>query len=145
MIKKFNNIFIIDDDVASQFVCERVFELLDVANKLLFFENGKDALNYFDKTLKNIDVNKPNLILLDLDMPVMDGFEFIKSIKKHKVYNYNITIAILATTSSHSTKVQSVKTLGVKYYISKPMNLEKMKEFCCHIESSESENFLFID
>lgn len=144
MSLQFDNVFVIDDDTASQFVCEKVINFLNLTKNLKFYDNGEEALKFFSEYLKK-ENDLPDLILLDLDMPVMDGFQFIKAIKKHKIYSMNLHIAILATTSSYSSKVQTIKQMGIQYYIAKPLNIDKMKEFCEQLQQADPQNFLFIN
>lgn len=139
---KFNHVFIIDDDIASRFVCEKVIKFLGVTDQLIFFENAEDALLYFSKYSN--DIEGIDLIFLDLDMPVMDGFEFIEAIQKQRIYTSKLVIAVLATTSSLTSKVQAIRQQGIPYYISKPLNVEKMKEFCRILQQPDPEKFYFI-
>lgn len=142
-MKKFNSIVIIDDDEASQFVCEKIIHFLDITEKIFCFNNGEAALGFFQKHCIQDKQACPELIFLDLDMPVMDGFEFIKVFNKLKIEKDNVKIAILATTSPYSNKVASSRNLGLKYYISKPLDVNKMRDFCEQLSSSNTQQFSF--
>jgi two-component system chemotaxis response regulator CheY len=80
--------------------------------------NGEDGL----KRLRSIDY--ADLIITDLNMPVMDGITFLKEVRKDKVYKF-IPVIIL-TTESQETKKQEAKNAGATGWIIKPFSKEKL-------------------
>jgi CheY-like chemotaxis protein len=110
-VKKTKHILIIDDDDISNFVTRKTLECYDLVDKTTVFDNPMDALDY----LKNSE-SKPDIILLDIKMPVMNGFEFIEEFNK---LNCNSVIYILSS-SVYSKDKDKAKVKGIKY-MSKPL------------------------
>jgi CheY-like chemotaxis protein len=112
-----NKIFLIDDDEDDQLFFIEALELIDPLIQCDTAGNGKIAL---DK-LKSGD-SLPDLIFLDLNMPVMNGLEFLNHQKKDKKIN-KIPIGIF-TTSNILDDMELTKKLGVKFFITKPTDFK---------------------
>src|SRR5688572_26175275 len=74
-MKKSGPIIVIEDDLEDQQILEEIFKNLKFPNKVIFFADGSDALKYLDTTNE-----QPFLILSDINMPKMDGFEVRRKI-----------------------------------------------------------------
>jgi len=72
---------IIDDDDVHQFTVSRTLQLKNIAKKILTFSDGQQALEFFTSNLSNQDV-LPDIIFLDINMPIMDGWQFLHEYKK---------------------------------------------------------------
>jgi CheY-like chemotaxis protein len=110
-VKKINHVLIIDDDEISNFVTRKTLECYELVNKTTEFDNPIEALNFL-KTTKN----QPDIILLDIKMPVMSGFQFIEEFNK---LNSNSKIIILSS-SVYSKDKDKAKDKGIKY-MAKPL------------------------
>lgn len=116
---------LIDDDSITNFLNEELIKELGVSEKVKVFEDGRGALNYINENC--IKSNKcPELILLDINMPVMDGFEFLKVFNSLEFENKEDVKIIMLTTSSNSKDFEQAKKLSVKDYITKPLTPEKL-------------------
>ncbi|WP_282144529.1 response regulator [Cellulophaga baltica] len=82
--------------------------------------NGELALEYLAK-------EQPNLIFLDVNMPVMDGFEFLDSTEVQNEYS-DIPIVLLTSSSRPKDKEMASRYSNVIEYLEKPLNYEKMKK-----------------
>ncbi len=116
-------ICIIDDDPIYQFLINKIIGTTDAGHELIFFKNGKEALDYFTLDLKN---NLPEIILLDLEMPVMDGWDFLKEIDQLKTDN--TSIYIVSSSISHEDKEKARTFSKIKGHYSKPINSNRIKE-----------------
>ncbi len=143
-MNKFNKILVIDDDVTANFLTEKIIKFLDVSDNIEFFLNGKPAL---DQILRDCLREKApqRLILLDMEMPVMDGVQFLKAFSKLKIDKANIHIALLTTTSPNSAKIKTIKAMGLKYFIDKPLEITKLKILCEKIWEENPQKFLYLD
>jgi len=98
-----------------------MFNELKAADKLRTFKNGLEVLEY----LKNCG-NIPDILFLDLDMPIMGGLEALREIRKNDCYR-DLSIAIYSTLSAEKDK-EATFMAGANVYIEKPHDISKLKE-----------------
>jgi len=102
-MKKLNSILLIDDDTATNFISKKLIKKAEITEHIETFSNGKQALDYLTKSGKyeKIDAEypKPQLILLDINMPVMDGWEFAEAFSRLNTYQKGQIKIILLTSS----------------------------------------------
>ena len=97
-------IMIIEDDLDDQELLQETFRSLDYPNPVIFFSNGKDALNYLHQTSA-----PPALIISDINMPRMNGFEVKKRIDRSpELGKLDIPFVFLTTQSSKNAEACSV-------------------------------------
>src|SRR5688572_25251165 len=101
---------------------------MKIADEVTVVNNGEEGVKcLYDHCFKTS--LSPELILLDINMPVMDGFEFINAFNAIDFKNKDqVKIAIL-TTSSHSIDKERIAKLGVKCFVNKPLTEDKVNNF----------------
>ena len=78
------NICIVDDDNIYQFAMGRILKSMeDVPKQIITFSDGEEAIEYFEKQI-NTQSSLPDVLLLDINMPIMDGFQFLEAYNKLK-------------------------------------------------------------
>ena len=83
MKTKLNCILLVDDDEPTNFLNQMVIEELDIAEQIRVAQNGQEALTYLKKTgIGDENFPLPDLILLDINMPAMNGWEFLERYRK---------------------------------------------------------------
>ena len=115
-------ILLVEDDSLSAIIAMRAFNDLKVPNPVVHSRNGKEALEY----LRDNSNRKPDIILLDLNMPEVDGFEFLKMIKGDSVLR-SIPVVIL-TTSDDELDIAEGFDLNAAGYMIKPVDYEHFLE-----------------
>ena len=115
-------ILIIDDDLVDAMTIKRAFKDIDVSNRIDLVGNGEEALKF----LRSEDNEKPALIFLDLNMPKMNGIEFLRILRQDDQLNM-IPVIILTTSKDEHDKVDSYK-LGIAGYIVKPVDYMQFVE-----------------
>ena len=110
---------LVEDDNVDAMTVKRALKDLKVTNPLVHQINGEEAINY----LRVDDSNKPCVILLDLNMPKMNGIEFLKLAKSDTALR-QIPVIVLTTSKDDRDKVESFK-LSVAGYIVKPTDYKK--------------------
>ena len=116
-------IAIVDDDADDREIVKDAFLAVTEDREYGLFENGEELLQHLQSGGSN---ELPELVLLDLNMPGMDGRETLKAIKSHPVYK---TIPVLIFTTSSSPKDKSnAYALGANCFISKPDTFQKLTE-----------------
>jgi CheY-like chemotaxis protein len=121
-------VLLIDDDDVFRYIVKRVIELKTPHVELIPTNSCRAALQVLDE-LQNGKVSvTPDIILLDLDMPVMNGFEFLDIYEsKLKQMNPNIKIYIVSTTLSNDEKQKAISYESVAAFLPKPIAPETME------------------
>lgn len=117
---------IIDDDPIFVFGAKRIMQFADFCTAFMIFHNGEEALN----NLKSIIVageKLPDMILLDLNMPIMDGWQFLDEFTKIKTEK-KITIYIITSSIDPADVTRSKAYQNVNNYIVKPITMETLKQ-----------------
>ncbi len=115
-------VLLVEDDTIDAMTVQRAFRDLKVVNPLQHAVNGEQALAY----LQNPQNDKPCVILLDLNMPKMNGTEFL-GVAKNDPAIKKIPVIVLTTSSEERDIVQSFR-LSVAGYIVKPVDYKKFVE-----------------
>ncbi len=115
-------ILLVEDDQVDVMTVKRALKEIRVINRLDIVNDGEEALTF----LKNTENEKPGIILLDLNMPKMNGIEFLKIAKKDKGLK-KIPVVVLTTSKGDQDKVDSFN-LGVAGYMIKPVDYRKFVE-----------------
>jgi len=113
---------LVEDDNVDAMSVQRALNELEVRNELVRKVDGKKALEY----LATASNEKPCIILLDLNMPKMNGFEFLKILKANDLLK-KIPVVVLTTSGDKVDIVESFK-LGVAGYVVKPINYKEFVE-----------------
>ena len=121
-MKSNNPILLLEDDDVDVMTTKRALKELKITNPLQVAGNGEEALVY----LQNPQNTKPCLILLDLNMPRMDGITFLKIIKDDPVLK-RLPVIVLTTSDETRDKIESFD-LSVAGYMLKPVNYQQFVE-----------------
>lgn len=114
---KRNSILLVEDDELDVISFERTLKKLGIEYDLHIAHNGKEALNLLTDEQNQID---PDVILLDLNMPKMNGVEFLKTLRGDKKLKH-LKVFIM-TTSSEISDRSITEELGIDGYIIKPLS-----------------------
>ncbi len=116
---------LIDDDPIINLVHKKVIMKTDLEAEVTDFNSGKKALDYFQSKHKQL----PDVVLLDINMPEMNGFEFLDALLKNKNIDYNkLKIYILTSSLNMKDKEQAGKYPILKGYLEKPLNISNLKQ-----------------
>lgn len=121
---------IIDDDKIYVNLVRKIIEIKKLSENLLIFKNGREALDYFQLIMGNMTEDKlPDIIFLDLNMPVMDGWEFLSEFIKIK-NNFEKKITLYVVSSSIDPRdLERAKSFNmVTDYLIKPIELKKFEK-----------------
>ena len=115
-------ILLVEDDQVDAMTVKRALKELNITNKLDIVNNGEEALTF----LRNPENEKSGIILLDLNMPKMNGIEFLQIAKKDDTLK-RIPVVVLTTSKEDQDKVDSFN-FGVVGYMIKPVDYRKFVE-----------------
>jgi CheY-like chemotaxis protein len=121
---------IIDDDSIYVNLVKKIIEIKKLSRNLIIFKNGQEALDYFKPNLEMMSQEGlPDIIFLDLNMPVMDGWEFLGEFVKIKnSFNKKITLYVVSS-SIDPRDLERAKSFNmVTDYLIKPIELKKFEK-----------------
>ncbi|MEQ9439558.1 MAG: response regulator [Cyclobacteriaceae bacterium] len=125
-MEKLQRILLIDDDEVANFLNQELIGGLQIAHQVEVMTDAKQALSFMEAQCT--EEHCPNLILLDLKMPVFDGFDFLNGfLALPNIMVQQIKVVVL-TTSSNPKDTQRLQQLGIEKIINKPLTREKMLE-----------------
>jgi len=110
-------LLLIEDDTIETMKFKRVVDEIDLDIQLTILNNGEEALSQLQT-----DQSLPDLILLDLNMPKMDGLEFLKKLRTHQRLRYLPTVVL--TTSDHQKDVRQSYETGAAGFLAKPLKYD---------------------
>ena len=110
------DIMVIEDDLGDQMLIERSFKKIKLANNLVFCSNGEEALEHLAKAGSD-----PDLVLLDLNMPKMDGFQVMEQLKERDPESL-VPILVLTALKDEETRWRALRE-GAKDFLCKPFEL----------------------
>ena len=121
---KIVNILLIDDDEIDCMNVKRAFQKSNIQNPLHIAHNGVDALEMLRGTNGFSKINPtPRIILLDINMPKMNGIEFLKELRSDKDL-HNISVFVMTTSNSDKDRIDAYE-YNVAGYIVKPISFDK--------------------
>jgi CheY-like chemotaxis protein len=116
------NILLVEDDSLDQMEVRRTLERKKIYYRLKIAKNGEEALRLLNEESSDVFIGKPDVILLDLNMPKMNGFEFLNEIKKNEKWR-DIKVFVLTTSDEKEDKTEALN-IGISGFITKPLKLE---------------------
>jgi CheY-like chemotaxis protein len=131
MKKKLNCILLIDDDEPTNFISEMLIEEADCAEHIQIAQTGQTALNYLTNSdrfeSERKDFPSPNLIFLDINMPAMNGWEFLDKYRDLEQMHKGEIVIVMLTTSIHpDDNVKANESGQISGFETKPLTAEKL-------------------
>jgi response regulator of citrate/malate metabolism len=122
---RYNCVLLIDDDGTTNFLNHRLLKKLKITDNIQSAVNGDKAIQFITQYAFQNNNSCPELILLDLNMPGADGFDFLNSFKGMNFRNKEKITLIIVTTSTYIKDLDVVKAAKLDY-INKPLTEEKL-------------------
>jgi CheY-like chemotaxis protein len=125
MRKKLNTILLVDDDEDDNYFHKIIINKMNMVNQIDIANNGIEAIAY----LENENINPPDLIFLDLNMPKMNGWEFLEQYKNLGIAQKAKVLIVILTTSANPDDVKRAKEIeDVTGFNTKPLSKEYLME-----------------
>ncbi len=124
----FEKVFLIDDDPVFNLIHLKMINKFEFANQILIFQNAKDAVEEFKKCDGQGKEHLPQFIFLDINMPVMDGWEFLDELTKFDEAIFeHCKVVMLSSSIDHADIEKSKEYKMVVNYIAKPLTHNKLE------------------
>jgi response regulator of citrate/malate metabolism len=137
-MRPINLVALIDDDEIVNFIESRIIESTNLVDRIKTFLNGQEAIDFLIKNSDTPDL-LPEIILLDLNMPIMDGFEFLKQyilLKPRLGKKIHIYVVSSAVTAPEIERIHQIKE--VSDYIIKPITKERFEKIVSVLVNNQS-------
>jgi CheY-like chemotaxis protein len=136
-MRKISTILLVDDDETTNFLHERLLERFDISEQVLVARNGSQALEILTQLNARVRSINPVLVLLDLNMPVMNGFEFLEAFQALPPAQQRCAIIVVLTSSLNAQDLARTANLPVAGTLTKPLNQAKIDTLrLLHLEAT---------
>jgi CheY-like chemotaxis protein len=119
-----SSVLLVDDDVTTNFINRSLLKSLNVADQILVAHNGEEALGLLAEVCAPASNSCPSLILLDINMPIMNGIEFLEAFQPQ--FPAAPIVVVVLTTTSHPTDLARLQNLSIAGLVTKPLTKEKV-------------------
>jgi CheY-like chemotaxis protein len=126
-LQQINTVLVVDDDDNWCFLSKRILQKAGVGKQVITAQNGLAAINKLE-TMVAKGEQLPELIFLDIKMPVMDGFEFLDEITKTARLDLSQTRIFICSSSFHLQDRERAKLYPIAGFITKPLTPEILKD-----------------
>jgi CheY-like chemotaxis protein len=129
-MKKIKNVLLIDDDEPTNFINTKIIQSSELVEAIHVAQSGQDALNFISERVeKTNELPLPDLIFLDINMPAMDGWEFLSHYKNLKNSKKEKIVIVMLTTSLNPDDELKAKDMEEVYaYRNKPLTRQLLGE-----------------
>lgn len=120
-----DTVLVVEDDETSRFIANSILKRMGLGKQILMANNGLEAL----KLLKDVcnQGSCPELILIDIKMPVMDGFELLMALNESQEVDISNSKIILLTSSASPKDIERAESYPFTTYMHKPLTKEKLQ------------------
>jgi CheY-like chemotaxis protein len=125
----FDTVFFVDDDPITIMLCKKVIEKSSFSNNIVTAQNGEEAIHFFELLTNNTTSKIPEIIFLDLNMPIMDGWEFLDIYLKRNYHSiFPSKFFVLSSTIDPQDIEKSKSYPMVIDFLSKPITKEILEK-----------------
>ncbi len=126
-------ILVVDDNEGDILLTTEALKEWRIKNRVVILKDGEEAIEYLNKEGRFSNASTPDLVILDLNLPKVDGKEVLHFIKHHPQLQ-SVPVFVFST-SSHEQDVVFVEKINAKGYITKPLDFTQFMKAVCSIEN----------
>ena len=119
---------LVDDDETTNYLNRKLLVKLDVTDQVLVALNGEEALQVLRTQCTEASRTCPALVFLDINMPQMNGFEFLSAYQQLPLPQRGAIVIVMLTTSMHPQDMERLQQYPVAGFLSKPLNKDKVND-----------------
>ena len=131
-MKELLDILLVEDNPSDVYLIREILDECGIVGNLQVAVDGIEALDFLNNMVLTAKCNNPDIILLDLNLPKINGFDVLKEIKSSPHLQYIPTIIL--TTSKDEDDMQRAFDLKADYYLVKPFDIEKCNSIIKHLD-----------
>jgi CheY-like chemotaxis protein len=120
------SVLLVDDDPTTNYLNKLLLTRMEVAERVLLAENGTQALLTLKQSCTAESTTCPKLILLDMNMPVLNGLAFLEAYAQLPLAQQRAIVIIMLTTSLHPADMARARELPIAGFLNKPLTKEKV-------------------
>jgi len=124
---KLRSILLVDDDDTTNYLNRKLLQRLAVADDVLVALDGEEALRVLENECADGGPTCPALIFLDINMPGMNGFEFLEAYQRLPLSQREAIVIVMLTTSVHPQDLDRLEALPVRAFLNKPLDSAKVQ------------------
>lgn len=129
---KYKHVMIIDDNELDNFINSKIIESSMFSKKIYVNTNGKSGLEFLENLIKTLGDDfesiYPEVIFIDLNMPILDGFQLLEAINKINNKTLNKSKLVVLTSSAHPDDNKKTKSINESViYLNKPLTADMLK------------------
>lgn len=124
-MKQIERVLVIDDDPACIYLTKRLLQKLGIGDQVQTANNGVEALQVIKQAFEGGQL--PQLVLLDIRMPMMDGFTFLNELKKLSLTGLTDSDIVMLTSSKSPVDAEKAKVYSLKGFLNKPVTEENLR------------------
>jgi len=123
-MKKLKEILLIDDNPADNFIHRDLIETMDITETINEAHNGEAAVDYLRAAKADPDRLMPDLIFLDINMPLMNGWEFLDQVREEALLEHSIIVMMLTTSLNPDHRASAERSPELDGFLGKPLTRE---------------------
>ena len=120
------SVLLVDDDPTTNYLNKLLLTRMGAAEQVLMAENGEQALRTLMQTCVAESTTCPRLILLDMNMPVLNGLAFLEAYAQMPLVHQQAIVIVMLTTSLHPVDLHRAAQLPIAGFLNKPLTKEKV-------------------
>lgn len=123
----YKSVMLVDDNEIDNIINEKIIEASSFAENILVFQTGQEALDYLNAN-QDKENELPEIVFLDINMPIMDGFQFLEDFERfNETVRDKCKIIMLSSSISPKDIDRAASSRYVKKYLNKPLNQRYLK------------------
>ncbi|MBC8084434.1 MAG: response regulator [Hymenobacter sp.] len=127
-VPKLRCTLLVDDDTTTNYLNRKLLEKLDVTEQVMVALNGEEALEVLKTQCSEASRSCPALVFLDINMPQMNGFEFLSVYVQLPLPQRGAIVIVMLTTSLHPHDMERLQQFPVAGFLNKPLNKDKVND-----------------